>query len=885
MKTASGNNETWAVASWFIRGCYILALIVIGIICTKFYFEHKETNDKLAQLNKLSAQIEASNNAMLLLSEKAARISEQTPQKLDISQYADQISGLTLKERKKFLANLPHDPEITSYQTTLTFFQEKAAAEFEMMAASWDELPEDLRETIQTSSRFLQGDHPFRDHRAVLKQTKVRDARTKPDIHWAARTIEATFTNQVLLSNQHITKLLRTEETSIAATQGNMLEDYLLITVCALAFIGFCIFIPIDFFIQRMMKRIVEKTELAESQGRRAELADRAKSDFLANMSHEIRTPMNGVMGMAELLLRTDLSQKQKTFADVIVKSGTSLLTIINDILDFSKIDAGRMELDPAPFSLSEAIEDVAALVAAKVTEKDLELIVRISPELPEQLVGDVGRIRQIVTNLVGNAVKFTEQGHVFIEVDGTTDDEVAKLKFSVNDTGMGIEPEKLDRIFDKFSQVDESATRRHEGTGLGLAIACSLVELMDGDIGVESILGEGSTFWFEIPLPIAEDNRAVNKVSSDISGARVLVVDGNEINRSALVEKLVSWGFESAGAGSCNEAFSALLMMRDTGIAPDCVILDYNMPDQTGAELVTSIRAENTISQIPIIMLSSVDQMENGENLSSLGIQGHLVKPVRSSAIREFVVGTLREAKSVDNEIVSGVAMAKQMGNARSVSADTPDENSEPMFEAFNEESEIVEEASSLTVLQMTKQQEPIEVEHTLDVEAADDNVPEEERRHNSIQKASIVSAIDELRANADNSIDILLAEDNEVNQIVFRQIVESAGYSYEIANNGQEAIELYKKHNPKVICMDVSMPIMNGHEATRQIRAIERDLDLHTPIIGVTAHAIKGDMEKCFEAGMDDYLSKPVSPEKLENKICKWINASNGEIDLATG
>src|SRR5690606_7755642 len=266
---------------------------------------------------------------------------------------------------------------------------------------------------------------------------------------------------------------------------------------------------------------------------------------FLANMSHEIRTPMNGVLGMAELLVRTELDARQRTFADVILKSGTALLTIINDILDFSKIDAGQLSLDPAPFRLAEAIEDVATLVSSRAVEKALELIVRVDPAMPPVVVGDVGRIRQIVTNLVGNGVKFTERGHVLVDVGGRVESGVAHVTVRVEDTGIGIPEAMLKTVFEKFSQVDSSSTRRHEGTGLGLAIASRLVSLMGGEMGVESTLGQGSAFWFSVPLPVHEDMEPARPVPVDVSGARVLVIDDNAVNRDILVEQLRSWKFD----------------------------------------------------------------------------------------------------------------------------------------------------------------------------------------------------------------------------------------------------------------------------------------------------------------------------------------------------
>ncbi|MEM9331057.1 MAG: response regulator [Pseudomonadota bacterium] len=529
-----------------------------------------------------------------------------------------------------------------------------------------------------------------------------------------------------------------------------------------------------------------------------AEAADRAKSEFLANMSHEIRTPMNGVMGMAELLSHTDLDKKQKTFADIILKSGGSLLTIINDILDFSKIDAGQMELDPAPFVLSEAIEDVATLVSSRVAEKDLELIVRIAPDLPEMFVGDVGRIRQIVTNLVGNAVKFTENGHVFVDVNGRRNaDDSVLLHICVEDTGVGIPEEKQEKVFDKFSQVDTSATRKHEGTGLGLAITSSLIELMGGEIGVDSKPGAGSTFWFKITLPVhATRKKKANAI--DLTGKRILIVDDNPVNRSILSEQMINWDFDSAAVSSGQEAMEFLRTAKSRNIKIDTIILDYHMPEMNGGEVATAIRETPDFADIPIVMLASVDQTEDGKLFSSLGIQAYLVKPARSSLLFETIIQVLRNT------------------NAHASRED----------------------------------------EDTL----------------RSSEECSIVPAtLQEMRL---NDLDVLIAEDNEVNQIVFKQILEETGYSYKIANNGQEAVQLYQRLNPKMICMDVSMPVMSGHAATQEIRKLEQSNGRCTPIIGVTAHAMNGDMEKCFDAGMDDYLSKPISARKLQEKIHRILD-----------
>ncbi len=312
----------------------------------------------------------------------------------------------------------------------------------------------------------------------------------------------------------------------------------------ALAIVALWIFRPMEAAIRRALAQSAESLTKAEA-------ADRAKSEFLANMSHEIRTPMNGVLGMAELLAKTELSARQKTFTDVIVKSGNALLTIINDILDFSKINAGQLTLDPAPFRLAEAVEDVATLISARVAEKNLELIVRVDPTLPAFVVGDAGRFRQIITNLLGNAVKFTEKGHVLVDVSGEIVDGIVRMKVKIEDTGIGIPAEKLQSVFEKFAQVDGSSTRRHEGTGLGLAISARLVDLMGGKIGVESEIGRGSAFWFGIDLPVHHAHVEDDGVPMDVTGARVLVIDDNPVNREILLEQLRSWGFDCAAAES----------------------------------------------------------------------------------------------------------------------------------------------------------------------------------------------------------------------------------------------------------------------------------------------------------------------------------------------
>jgi len=586
-----------------------------------------------------------------------------------------------------------------------------------------------------------------------------------------------------------------------------------LVIMVAGALVGFRVFEPMMRKIHDAHESLSEARDSVEAARVRAEAADRAKSEFLANMSHEIRTPMNGVLGMAELLARTELDQRQAMFVDVIVKSGNALLTIINDILDFSKIDAGQLVLDNAPFQLAEAIEDVATLVSTRVAEKDLELIVRVDPALPLSVVGDVGRFRQVATNLVGNAVKFTERGHVLIDVSGTVSDEVLDVVVRVEDTGIGIPADKLGSVFEKFAQVDASSTRRHEGTGLGLAIASRLVEMMGGTMGAESEPGKGSTFWFSARLPVDEAAERTRPVPVDVTGARILAIDDNPINRQILIEQLKSWGFDCAATESGALGLAFLDRAAELGATVDCIILDYQMPDLNGEEVARRIRLNAATADIPIVLLTSVDQVETSRMAAECGISAQLNKPARSSALLETVVSVLQ---------MSHVKRWKRS-----------------------------DEEPSIAAVSLVRKPSPPQPE--LRIGAAGRRAP--------------------------GGVDVLVAEDNEVNQLVFSQILDGLGLSYRIASNGRTAVELHRTLKPGAILMDVSMPEMSGLDATRAIREREKDTGVRTPIIGVTAHALKGDKERCLEAGMDDYLSKPVSPNKLQQKLEAWMGGAEPE------
>jgi len=554
----------------------------------------------------------------------------------------------------------------------------------------------------------------------------------------------------------------------------------------------------------RPMERAIMETlgETVHAQFR-AESADRAKSEFLAKMSHEIRTPMNGVLGMAELLGRTELTSSQKTFADLITRSGNALLTIINDILDFSRINSGQLQLAREPFRLADAVDDVAALVAVRVAEKNLELIVRVDPRLPEFVVGDVGRFRQILTNIVDNSVKFTEKGHVSIDVSGELSEGIVQLRVSVEDTGIGIPADKLSTVFEKFAQVDRSSTLRHEGTGLGLAIAARLVDLMGGTIGLESEVARGAIFWFTASLPAQAADQPEPIVPEEVAGARVLVIDDNPIHRDVLLEQLRCWGFDCAAASSGAMGLAFLDRAAQLGADVDCVILDYQMPGTNGADVARAIRANARTASVPIVLLTSLDPSDFARVVLDHGIDAHLPKPARTATLLTTVASTIQKARSqasrraVTIEAVQPVALVRQPAQT-----------------------------------------------------IAEDSV-----------------------ANVETPIDVLVAEDNDVNQMVFSQILTGLGLSYRIAHNGRMAVELHRSLKPRLVLMDVSMPELNGFEATQAIRAAEAATGQHTPIIGVTAHALRSDSARCLEAGMDDYLSKPVSPDRLGAKIATWL------------
>ena len=537
-----------------------------------------------------------------------------------------------------------------------------------------------------------------------------------------------------------------------------------------------------------------------------AQRASEAKGDFLANMSHELRTPLNGIMGLTSLLFETSLDQEQHEYLTKISKASNLLLGLLNDVLDITKIESGNILLEIIPFDLYITVEETAELLSIHAHAKHIEVLTHISPDVPRWIMGDPGKIRQILTNLIGNAIKFTSEGHVLIDIDSKgTAGHYVDIIFSVKDTGIGFDQDKVDSLFQRFTQADASISREYGGTGLGLAITQQLVQAMKGNLSVTSVKGEGACFSFVLPLKIDTSSHAAIDLNTNLESLRILVADESHLFSDIILEQLRNMNIDCDPVYTCNQAIDVLRVAKQQNRPYDIAIIGNGIPPSGAEALGTIIKSNPDTAATILVMVTATGNRGDAGRATQAGYSGYLVTPIRQSQLSEALSAIWSTHKQGAN---SGLITQHKVAEFK------------------------------------------------------------------ALQHEQVINNMQPLAAR------VMLAEDNDINQLLARRIFEKMGCMVDIVSNGEEAVQQYQQASYDIIFMDCMMPIMDGFLTTSCIRSLEKQTGKHIPIVAMTANVMKGDRDRCLESGMDDYISKPIRQEMVLEMLEKWTSQKNSAV-----